>query len=231
MTTAVQRERIEFLLGEFNKLRDAGRMAHLARMQTFLSAVSSLSFRETGFNVLTLCGVGNDEVRHSAMLAWMLDAARGHGQGSVFLDAFLKASDIPLEIGDSRYHVRTEFCVSEAIVDILVYRRGQFIIYIENKVLAGEQESQIDREFRDMRRLGIGLHVPESCQFAVFLTPDGRRPVSGDASLWRTLSYPALASAIGGVMTDSIDAKLRGFIQDWVETIERWRLTNGYDVL
>ena len=226
MTTATQtaNERIISLFGKFQKLRDAGLAARLSGMQTLLTALANKSYHETRFNLLNLCRVGTDEVRHSAILAWMLDSTSGHGQGNLFLNAFLKAAGIPAEAENTRCKVRTEFCVSEAVVDILVYQRNELLIYVENKVLAAEGDRQIDREFRDMRKMGIGLHVPESRQFAVFLTPDGWNPSSGDASQWKSLSYTDLAQEIQGVISESMDSKLRGFIQDWVEAVQTWEV-------
>jgi len=226
MTTAIQsvNERIISLFGKFQKLRDAGLTARLSGMQTFLASVADHSYLETRFNLLNLCRVGTDEVKHSAILAWMLDSTSGHGQGNLFLNAFLKAACIPFDAGNTRCKVRTEFCVSEAVVDILVYQRNELLIYVENKVLASEGDSQIDREFRDMRKMGIGLHVPVSRQYAVFLTPDGWMPSSGDASNWKTLSYTELAQEIQGVISEGMDSKLRDFIQDWVEAVQTWEV-------
>ena len=226
MTIAAQspHERITSLFGKFQKLRESGLTARLSGMQVFLTSVSNLSYHQTRFNLLNLCRVGTDEVKHSAILAWMLDSTSGHGQGNRFLNAFLKAASIPFDAGNTRYKVRTEFCVSEAVVDILVYQHNELLIYIENKVLASEGDRQIDREFRDMRKMGIGLHVPESHQYAVFLTPDGWMPSSGDASNWITLSYRELAQEIQGVISESMDAKLRGFIYDWVEAVQTWEV-------
>jgi hypothetical protein len=101
----------------------------------------------------------------------------------------------------------------------MVVRRGGFLIYLENKVYASEGTEQIDREFRDMRRLGASLKIPEQMQFPVFLTPRGRLPSSGDPAPWRTISYGDLASAFVELLPSIAAPKVKVLLQDWVDTI------------
>jgi len=179
-------ERIDRFIADFRALRAARRGARLEEMEAFLDTFEATHRRiwrvRVDFNVFGLLGVRTDEVCHSGVLAWLLDAESGHGQGDVFMRAFadLCRLDIPSQALD-RYLVRTEFVGAESIIDVMVFSRGEFLIYLENKVFASEGSHQVDREFRDMRRLGTALGVPEERQFAVFLTPDGRSPLSGDA--------------------------------------------------
>jgi hypothetical protein len=100
------------------------------------------------------------------------------------------------------------------------------LIYVENKVFAGEGIHQVDREFRDMRRLGIALEIPKERQFAVFLTPDGRPPLSGDATLWRTVSYGGIAAAFGNLLPRITSTKVKIFLKDWIDTISTFGGTN-----
>src|SRR5438477_10262037 len=41
------------------------------------------------FNIFDALGVARTEIRHSNFLAWLLDPAESHGQGSLFLKAIL----------------------------------------------------------------------------------------------------------------------------------------------
>jgi hypothetical protein len=49
-------------------------------------------------NVFNLFGIGADEVRHSAFLAWLFDPAASHGQGARFFAAFLGAAQPPVAL-------------------------------------------------------------------------------------------------------------------------------------
>jgi len=104
-----------------------------------------------GFNALWLFGIDRDEVKQSSFLAWLLNADASHGQGDVFLRAIIDACGLDIPLADTRrYRVETEFTGAESRIDVVVYRVGSFVIYLENKVDAPEQPDQVDREFRDM---------------------------------------------------------------------------------
>lgn len=51
------------------------------------------------FNIFDALGIARVEIRHSNFLAWLLDPAESHGQGSLFLRAVLMdlLRDAPVE--------------------------------------------------------------------------------------------------------------------------------------
>jgi hypothetical protein len=231
MTMLSRIETMDRFIADFRALRAAQREARLGEMKAFFATFEATHRRVwramVDFNVFSLLGVRTDEVRHSGVLAWLLDTESGHGQGDAFMRAFadLCCLDVPPKAFD-RYRVRTEFVGTESIIDMTVFRRGEFLIYVENKVFAGEGIHQIDREFRDMRRLGIALEIPKERQFAVFLTPDGRPPLSGDATRWRTVSYGEIAAAFGNLLPGITSTKVKIFLKDWIDTISTFGGTN-----
>jgi hypothetical protein len=212
------------VIGEFHTLRLTQQEKRLAGMTTFLKEFAEWDperrARKVDFNLFSLFKIETDEVRHSRFLAWLLDARSGHGQGSMFLRAFVEAChlDIPLAALD-RYRVQTEVSGIESIIDLSVTTRGAFVIYLENKILASEGLDQLNRELRDMRRVGRSLRVPRARQFAVFLTPEGRAPTSGDAAHWVSISYGQLARAFEKLLPEIENAKVRDVLQDWIEAI------------
>jgi hypothetical protein len=119
----------------------------------------------------------------------------------------------------ARYQVRTELARAESIIDVTVFQRGAFLIYLENKIFAAEGFKQLEREFRDMRRLGAALRVPQDRQFAIFLTPDGRPPVSGVATRWRTVSYPEIAGAFQALLPGINSTRVKAILNDWIRTV------------
>jgi hypothetical protein len=211
-------------IASFRALREAQREARLQDMEAFLYTFEATHRRiwrsRVDFNVFRLLGVRSDEMTHSAVLAWLLRAESGHGEGDKFMGAFaeLCSLDIPDRLLD-RYTVRTECVGAESIIDVMVVRRGEFLVYLENKVYAPEGHEQVDREFRDMRRLGASLKIPEHRQFAVFLTPHGRLPSSGDSTHWRTVSYGDLASAFAELLPSISTPKVKVLLHDWVDAV------------
>ena len=182
------------------------------------------SRRATCFNAFEVLRVGQDEVVHSGVLAWLLDDAGGHGQGPLFLNLLTGALALPITLDSRhRYLVRREFSGRQSVIDVCVCRPHDFLIYIENKIGAAEGPDQVDRELRDLHRTAEANGVPETRRFAVFLTPEGRRPVSGDPSTWKCLSYGELETAFRTALPAIEDAKAAVFVADWLDTIATWK--------
>lgn len=179
--------------------------------------------RPADFNVLRLFHVHRDEVSHTRILRLLLDQRSAHAEGPVLLGAFMEASGIPPLLNPMRdYEVWEEYRKQEATVDIAVWQPQGFIIYIENKLFSPEGPEQIDRELRDMARLGDDSGVPTERQFAVFLTPYGKA-VNGDPSRCRSVSSLRLASRFCERLpvVREHDPKLSFLLEDWIATIRR----------
>ena len=143
------------------------------------------------------------------------------GQAELFFRAFVSACALSIEPGAiGTYRVRTEYRRAESTVDIVVYRAGEFLIYIENKIDAVEGPGQLDREYRDMQKTGAFLGIGQDLQFAVFLTPDGRAPISGDPNAWHTVSYATIAAAVAEVLPQVTIDKVRALVHDWIDVVQ-----------
>lgn len=153
---------------------------------------------------LGVLGLERDEVRHSRMVAWLLDPCATHGLGDRVLAGVLRTAfgdDLPDAVLASLGAARStcEVVRGDARIDVLV-RSGALTLVIENKVDAAEGAGQCDAYhalFRD-----------EPGARFVFLTPTGYAPrsASGDArEAFRPMSYGALrdllASALGATAT------------------------------
>ncbi len=140
------------------------------------------------FNLFEVLGVATDEVRHSRLLAWLLDhrIERGtHAQGSLGFRLFLEelcdelhwqSSDDVLGYALENYWVRCEVTGDQSRVDIEIASPAKFLIHIENKIMAGEGEDQTKREYEDLRRRASALGIAESKTHGIFLSPAGTRP-------------------------------------------------------
>lgn len=218
-------DRMAELVQEWRRLRRSLSEERLRRFTAFTMALNALPRSgAAAFNVFSLLDVTSDEVRHSRFLAWLLDARAAHGQGSRFLEGFLCACgvDLPAE-AISRYRVHTELSGTEAIVDIVVCRQREFIVYIENKVWAEEGPDQLGREYRDMSSLADGLAIPHERRYAVFLTPEGRYPSTDAIGKWRCLPYQALVQEFAKVLPHVRDDKTRYLLADWLAVVRAWR--------
>jgi HSP20 family molecular chaperone IbpA len=148
------------------------------------------------FNLLEVMNVHRDEVRHSKILAWLLDHRPQYGthaQGNLGFRLFLEElrSDLGLTPAnfqrllrhldeDLEYWVATEVAGDESRVDIEIAARDKILIHIENKIHSIEGDDQTHREGRDFECQRLALHVPWECSAAIFLTLDGASSRNSD---------------------------------------------------
>lgn len=126
------------------------------------------SFVQSGgrLKVWDVAGVGTDEVRNCAVLAWLLDCHGSHGQGEAFLRCFLESlSTEPTHGKDCAAHLPQPYQINapyrttlekhynqggieEAIcnsrVDIVI-ENASFLLFVEVKIYAGDTGNQLER--------------------------------------------------------------------------------------
>lgn len=162
-------------------------------------------FWESGsaINIWEVAGLKRDEVRNTAILAWLLDCHGSHGQGNAFLRCFLdciksipeneKAKVLEMiqdcNIG-SAYRTITEraFTKNSSIEESvkrdsedrqsdsrvdIVIEGSDFILFIEVKIDAGEGKEQISRYVNILSECTAG----RKCGL-VFLTRSEKKPES-----------------------------------------------------
>jgi len=195
---------------------------HLHQMESFLGKfeMARRQFRKGrgDFNLFYLLGLGTDEVRHSAFLAWLFDPSAAHGQGDQFLRAFLEVArpQITLRLPQT-YRVQTELSRMASIVDIAAFQSGDFIVFVENKTVSPDTRGQHDREIEDLRRMGVTLQVPLKRQYPIYLTPHGR-PAQGEYhALWHCVAYSDLGFSFSNFLQEVSDERTRLLLEDWLD--------------
>ena len=140
-------------------------------------------FLSTDFNVVSEF-IDPDENRLSYIIACLLDANGSHGQGSKFLDAFLKhlfkenQTNPVAELSCDQIQVKREDPTyyndenQRRRIDITIDFED-FGIGIENKPWAGEGDGQLEAYHSHLKRK---YKNKEFC--LVFITPNGRKPKS-----------------------------------------------------
>lgn len=107
--------------------------------------------RGEAYNLLSILGLSTSELKHSAIIANLLDPQGSHGCGDVFLRAFFNRLpiDYPFK-GEEEITSRTEVYAGEVTdstggrIDILVSGKDYGLI-IENKIYAEDQDKQLVR--------------------------------------------------------------------------------------
>jgi hypothetical protein len=148
------------------------------------------------YNIFKILGIERDEARfHSAMLANLLNPIQSHKQNLLFLKSFLELCithdlqfPVPTEAMETGYwEVKCEYDVHpHGRIDILIRNSTlRYLVVIENKVDALEQENQLARYSEWLYKQKINYPI----QALVFLTPEGRRPYTASDSPVFCLSY------------------------------------------
>lgn len=129
------------------------------------------------FNVFRILHLERKETSlHTPLLGHLLDPTASHGQGLLFLRAFLNrlrerhGVDLP-DADAGRWTVRTEFHIGlHGQLDLLIENPlKKIVIVIENKVDTHDHGHQL-------RRSWMNEHRADWPRLLIYLTPDGRCP-------------------------------------------------------
>jgi len=133
----------------------------------------SLAINNPNFNIWRAVGLERSELKYCSFLRWLLDPRGSHYQGDKFLSMFIKY--IP-EIAEKinlvelyKTEVRQEEYINSSSRVDLILKGTNFLIAIEAKIGAYEQEEQLQR-YREA--------INHDNLFLIFLTVDGRVGVS-----------------------------------------------------
>ena len=135
------------------------------------------------FNIMEVLELESDELSHSKLLVWLLNAnprlSGTHYQGHCGLQAFLEVLLPKLEpsyVPNDGYAVEREVSYEKARLDIQVLAAGHFLIGIETKIEANERENQTTDEWDGMVKRAEREKIPLSNLHGFFLTPKGIEP-------------------------------------------------------
>jgi len=130
----------------------------MGNQQQLLTSVSLIGkhYREMerlsgeSFNLFKLIGVENNELKHSMILADLLNPKGSHGQGSIFLELFTTQLSV-FHFHCDHAFVKVEKNIGKRTeedggrLDIYISDQHGNDIIIENKIYAGDQENQLIR--------------------------------------------------------------------------------------
>lgn len=149
------------------------------------------------FNLFDVLKISRMEIRHSNMLAWLLNPNENHGLGDAFLKAIVQ---IVVQNDDNgRYNVLETLLID--FYSFVVYREWKnidillvsdvekFLIAIENKIDSHEHDDQL-KKYRDT----LATDYPNYRKMYLYLTPEGEEP--SDTDYWDTLSYRDVVEAL-----------------------------------
>ena len=178
------------------------------------------------FNVFDVMHNARHEIRHSKVLAWLLNPNESHNVGRAFFDYFVRkiysVTEAPEFLIATYLSDEAEIRVDTEImkIDILVTVPSEKIaIAIENKTGSKEHDAQLIRYRNTLET------IYKDCdgwrRFYFYLTPAGD-PSKDDPENWSPISYEIIVEALKGTlsrMNSSNPAKQ--FVQHYCKMVER----------
>ena len=164
----------------------------------------------TEFNLFEVLGIVHSEVRHSALLAWLLDPRGSHGLRDYFLRGFLasaaayaRANEIGVltQFDVDRWKLsEVEVATERHRIDILLVDHADgFVCAIENKIGSSEHSNQLSRYYETVER-----EYPELTPLSIFLTVDVDSPARDqDKARYVLMSYRTVEM----LLSRAIDAR------------------------
>jgi hypothetical protein len=148
------------------------------------------------FNIFEAIGAVQQELRHSDVLAFLLNPSQNHGLGDIFVKRLLQKSfidnpdlqvtPIDLDLWElSELEVRREW---QNVDILLIDSEHRMVVIIENKIRSGEHSNQLERYRREVSRHYPGWHL-----LSLFLTPEGDPPSNEE---YITISYNLICELV-----------------------------------
>ena len=155
-------------------------------------------------NIFHVLRIARAEIRHSNMLAWLLDPNENHGLGPDFLHAFITDLTKPhsYELIDDTDAIIEPWAAIDLLssdlndsqvfrewnhIDILLKLPKDYIIAIENKVDASEGKKDGKSQLENYKTV-LENNFDREKITKVFLTPDGDGPSQGNEE-WKIYTY------------------------------------------
>lgn len=180
------------------------------------------------FNPIRVMRMEQMEIRHSAILAWLLDPRESHGLGDAFLKAFLSGAlrgqaqpGFPTALDIARQDLSgMQVQCERGHMDILLHHPALgFAVIIENKFRSKQRNGQLARYMDNVHSV-LGVNKDELAVCGIFLTLNEEPPDHGGYVAFSYSNVGELLSAI--MLRDArlLTAEVRIFLTHYLDVIE-----------
>lgn len=191
------------------------------------SSFNAIVEHVTKFNPIKIMGMERMEIRHSAILAWLMTPNETHGLGDQFLKSFL-CEVSRSENGNGAVNALQiyEYNFSDAEIrrewkniDIFVLSRSNnFVCVIENKFLSTQYDGQL-KTYRELIesifKIKDGFTI-----LPVFLTLNEETPEDDQYRIIRYEKVCEILTQLIGINKNMMPVDARRFLEQYLEVIE-----------
>jgi hypothetical protein len=176
------------------------------------------------FNIFSTLKIVNNEIRHSNVIAWLLDPFESHGLNDFFTKNFVREIYLENSIFLESLDIKTIFLWDFDKVDIyrekdsidilLVDHTHSFILVLENKVHSKEHNNQLYR-YKDY----ILKRFPSNKYKHFFVFLNALEEEASDDT-WMSVSYDLVLRVLYKTLPLLKD-KIKMFVEDYINIIRR----------
>ena len=191
--------------------------------------LEKLSARLSEFNVFQALKIEQREIRHSNVIAWLLDPDESHGFSDIVLRRVLSnillLSDKTIPNISAAKVELLDFSDIEVLrewknIDVLVIdRTNKIILFFENKILSGESKGQLAKYKQSIENEFSGFTI-----IPVFLTLTGHESTEGNAGDYICYSHLQLLSVLEKLYLlrkSQLADPVQIFIQHYLDILRR----------
>jgi hypothetical protein len=176
------------------------------------------------FNLFDALNLVRHEIRHSAILAYLLSPHENHGLGDTFLKAFLQralsANNVdgltPIDIHVWNLSDAEVQCEWQCIDIFIRDETHRLAVIIENKIGSTEHDDQLNRYLELVREKHIGWSV-----VSIYLTVEGETPTNEQ---YISIGYGQVCKLIESIVElrkSRLDPDVVVLIEHYVEMLRR----------
>lgn len=174
-------------------------------------------------NIFDVLKISKTEIRHSNMLAWLINPQENHGLGDSILNGFIQYGAINgmdekdvldiLLMDMNEFEIRREWYN----IDLLaISHKQKFVMCLENKIDSNEHDNQLDR-YSGI----INDSFPNYKKMFIYLSPDGTE--SSNPDLWCPMRYQDVIDIIDKTKERrQLMPEVELLVENYLETLRRY---------
>ena len=178
--------------------------------------------RTKQFNIFKILKLENYEIRHSNLIAWLLNPYDTHDLGSAFLSKFLSVinDEIKYEKTDS-----IEIFREQENIDILVLNHTQkYLILIENKINSNQHDNQLER-YQSI----VNAKLSDYIKYFVYLKPENNEEIMSE---YKYVSYKSIKNILENLIQQNIKQETALILKNYVQILnERYLQSDNHDLM
>ena len=208
-----------------NKMTNNENLADLNKFQED-SGLKDLENLLKKFNVFDVLNITHAEIRHSSVLAWLLDPNENHNISDKALRLFLESIASGVELGSlleddlklEDVEVRKEW--EHIDISLLIKTKNEkTLIIIENKIKAKDSNKQLER----YRNIVENKFKQDYKKIFIYLTPDGDEPNDkNELQYWNIFSYRQIVKEVLDKVVPVVsNDEIKKFIEQYIGILRR----------